>query len=77
VICWEHYRVVVDEEEVERGRSGVNGDEDVLASGLYEGDDEVRLDEIIFSPCSSATLLVPNDVNLCLEATNSGATPAS
>jgi hypothetical protein len=49
-MCWEHYRVVVDEEEVERSRSGVNGDEDVLASGLYEGDDEVRLDEIIFSP---------------------------
>jgi hypothetical protein len=59
-MCWERYRVVVDKEEVERGRSDVNGDVDVLASGLYEGDDEVRFDEVISFMASSAILVVPN-----------------
>jgi hypothetical protein len=47
-----------------------------LASGLYEGDDEVRLDEEIPFTSSSAIFLLPNSGGSWLNSSVSGEAPA-
>jgi hypothetical protein len=55
---------------------GVDGNDGVVASDS-EGDNEVRLDVVIFFPSSSAILLVPNGVYLRLKTMKPGEIPTS